>query len=82
MAVIESPKYQAEAEQLAQSPVIIAMARAIPKLSPDEYGRWPFISAASSEANRQGAQGVHSIGGPARAVKILHDQGVHLPLVI
>lgn len=81
MPVIESPKYAAEAERLAQSPAIIGMARAIPKLPPDEYESWGFISAASSEAQRQGAK-AESIGGPARAVKILHDKGVHAPLVI
>lgn len=82
IAVIESPRYSAEAEKLSLTQGIREMAQGIPKLPAEEYESWGFISAASSEANRRNIPGVESIGGPARAVKLLHDKGIHAPVYL
>lgn len=73
MAVIEAQSYRDEEARLAQHPVIIAMAQAVPDedipMFLAEGG--DLMNVALRYANEAGVEGIESIGGPIRAIRRL-----------
>lgn len=78
MPIIEAQHYADEAERLANDPAIIALAEAIPEehragFLTDAPGHEDDMSKAYHVASRLGVS-FDSIGGPARAIRLVLDR--------
>lgn len=80
MGVIESDEYRQEEERLKADPIVIAMAKEIPKhlrevmVHPDGGAKFELMMRSNDEYRKRGGQGSQSIGGVARALIALWKQ--------